>query len=68
MIPAQPVGTEPTPLDRDPYRSRNRVARPVNKLGRFQAVATRYAKTTQSFLALAHLAAPRLWLRCVHTA
>ena len=68
VIPANPVRKEPVPLDREPYRLRNRVERLVNRLKRFRAVATRYDKTADSFLALVHLAAARVWLRFVHTA
>jgi transposase len=39
----------------------------VNRLKQFRAVATRYDKTAESFLAFAHLAAARLWLRSVQT-
>ena len=38
------------------------------RLKQFRAVATRYDKTAESFLALVQLAASRLWLRFVHTA
>jgi hypothetical protein len=34
----------------------------VNRLKQFRAVATRYDKTGESFLAFVHLAASRLWL------
>ena len=68
VIPANPVRKEPAPLDRDLYRLRNRVERLVNRLKQFRAVATRYDKTAESFLAFVHLAAARVWLRFVHTA
>jgi transposase len=68
VIPPNPVRKEPIPLDRDLYRLRNRVERLVNRLKQFRAVATRYDKTAESFLAFVHLAASRLWLRFVHTA
>lgn len=68
VIPPNPVRTEPASLDRDLYRLRNCVERLVNKLKQFRAVATRYDKTAESFLAFVHLAASRLWLRHVHTA
>ncbi len=68
VIPSNPVRKEPAPLDRGLYRLRNRVERLVNKLKQFRAVATRYDKTAESYLALVHLAASRLWLRFVHTA
>ena len=51
VIPPNPVRKEPVPLDRELYRLRNRVERLVNKLKQFRAVATRYDKTAESFLA-----------------
>jgi transposase len=68
VIPPNPVRQEPIPLDRNLYRLRNRVERLVNRLKQFRAVATRYEKTAESFLAFVQLAAARLWLRFVHTA
>ena len=68
VIPPNPVREEPVPLDRGLYRLRNRVERLVNKLKQFRAVATRYDKTAESFLAFVHLAAAHVWLRFVHTA
>ena len=68
VIPPNPARKDPAPLDRELYRLRNRVERLVNKLKRYRAVATRYDKTAESFLALVHLAAARVWLRFVHTA
>ncbi len=68
VIPPNPVRKAPAPLDRDLYRLRNRVERLVNRLKQFRAVATRYDKTAESFLAVVDLAAARLWLRSVHTA
>jgi transposase len=68
VIPPNPVRTAPAPLDRDLYRLRNRVERLMSRLKQCRAVATRYDKTAESFLALVHLAASRLWLRFVHTA
>ncbi len=68
VIPANPVRKEPAPLDRELYRLRNRVERLVNRLKQFRAVATRYDKTAESFLAFVQLAASRLWLRFIQTA
>lgn len=68
VIPANPARKEPAPLDRELYRLRNRMERLVNRLKQFRAVATRYGKTAESFLAFVHLAAVRIWLRFVHTA
>ncbi len=68
MIPPNPVRQEPVALDRELYRLRNRVERLVNRLKQFRAVATRYDKTAESFLAFVQLAAARIWLTFVHTA
>ena len=68
VIPPNPVRKEPVALDRDLYRLRNRVERLVNRLKQFRAVATRYDKTAESYLAFVHLAASRPWIRSVHTA
>src|SRR5918998_1182082 len=51
-----------------PVIPRNPVERLVNRLKQFRAVATRYDKTAESFLAFVHLAAARVWMRFVHTA
>ena len=64
VIPPNPVRKEPVALDRELYRLRNRVERLVNRLKQFRAVATRYDKTAESFLALVQLAASRLWCQC----
>jgi transposase len=68
VIPADPARKEPAPLDREPYRLRDRVERLVNRLEQFRALATRYDKTAESFLAFVHLTAARVRLRFVHTA
>jgi transposase len=68
VVAPNPVRKNPVPLDRGLYRLRNRMERLVNRLKQFRAVATRYDKTAESFLASVHLAATRVWLRYVHTA
>jgi len=50
-------------FDRALYRQRNRVERFFNKLKHFRAVATRYDKRDDNFLASVHLAAIRICLR-----
>ena len=50
-------------FDRALYRKRNAVERFFNKLKHFRAVATRYDKTDDSFLASVHLDAIRITLR-----
>lgn len=50
-------------FDRALYRKRNVVERFFSKLKHFRAVATRYDKTDDNFLASIHLAAIRITLR-----
>jgi transposase len=45
------------------YRSRNLVERFFNKLKHFRAVATRYEKYPENYLAVVKLASTRIWLR-----
>ena len=45
------------------YRYRNLVERFFNKLKHYRAIATRYEKHAENFLALVKLAATRIWLR-----
>ena len=50
-------------FDRKLYRKRNLVERFFNKLKQFRAVATRYDKRDDNFLASVQLAAIRIWIR-----
>ena len=45
------------------YRYRNLVERFFNKLKHYRAVATRYDKTPENFLASVKLASARIWMR-----
>ena len=45
------------------YRSRNLVERFFNKLKHFRAIATRYDKRADNFLASIQLASIRIWIR-----
>jgi len=45
------------------YRYRNLVERFFNKLKHFRAVATRYDKTPENYLASVKLASVRIWMR-----
>ncbi len=45
------------------YRYRNLVERFFNKLEHFRAIATRYEKHAENYLALIKLASARIWMR-----
>ena len=45
------------------YKERNRVERFFNKLKHFRAVATRYDKLAENYLAGVKLASARIWMR-----
>jgi len=61
---------KPMPGRKDPpafspflYRYRNLVERFFNKIKHYRAIATRYEKHAENYLALLKLAAIRIWLR-----
>ena len=65
----QPViGSNPTrathyyDLDEELYLERYQIACFLHRLKRFRAIATRYEKTAQHYLAFVHLACTFLWL------
>lgn len=51
QVPSKRTAVEPWPVWDESYRERNRVERLVAKLKQFRAVATRYDKLADSFLA-----------------
>ncbi len=63
VIPSTASRTEPIPHDPDLYRERNRVERLIGKLKQFRAIATRYDKLADSFLALLHVVAAFVTIR-----
>ena len=51
------------PFNKRLYRKRNLVERFFNKLKHFRAIATRYDKTPENYLASVKLASLRIWMR-----
>jgi transposase len=51
------------PFNKRLYRKRNLVERVFNKLKHFRAIATRYDKTPENYLAGVKLASLRIWMR-----
>jgi transposase len=49
-------------FDREAYRERNVVERTINRLKQNRAIATRYEKLQETYLALLTLAVILLWL------
>ncbi len=62
-IRAMPHRLHPPAFSRWLYRQRNAVERFFNKLKHFRAVATRYDKRDDNYLASVKLASLRIWLR-----
>jgi transposase len=62
-IRAMPNRVKTFPFSTWVYRQRNAVERLFNKLKHFSAVATRYDKRDDNFLASIQLASIRIWLR-----
>lgn len=60
-MPANPTHP-PVPYDRPAYTRRHRVENLWARLKEWRAVATRYDKTSASFLGALHLAASLDWL------
>ena len=63
VIPPKPNRKEQRDYDAELYKLRHLVENAILKLKQWRAVATRYAKTTASFLAECQIAATMLWLR-----
>jgi len=62
-IRAMPNRLEPPAFNHSLYKQRNAVERFFNKLKHFRAVATRYDKRDDNYLASVKLASLRIWLR-----
>lgn len=62
-IPSMPQRRIRPAFDKNLYKQRNLVERFFNKIKHFRAIATRYEKDPDNFLALVKLAACKLWMR-----
>ena len=62
-IRAMPQRRDPPAFSRRLYKQRNAIERFFNKLKHFRAVATRYDKRDDNYLASVKLASLRIWLR-----
>ena len=62
VIPPKANRKETIACDYKAYRDRNRIERLFNRLKQSRRIATRYDKTTMSFLGFLTLAAARIWL------
>jgi transposase len=62
VIPPRPNRLQPRDFDRELYKERHLIENFFCKLKQFRAIATRYDKTAQNFLAAIHLAAAIIWL------
>lgn len=56
-IPNKTNAKEEWPIDKEAYKSRNKIERFFNKLKQFRRIATRYDKLSDCFLSFIHLAA-----------
>ena len=55
-------GGRPPRFEREVYRQRSWVERGINRLKQWRAIATRYAKRAEGYLALAMLVSIKIWL------
>ena len=63
-VRAMPQRLNPPSFSKRLYRKRNLVERFFNKLKQFRAIATRYDKRDDNYLACVKLASVRIWMRC----
>ena len=67
VIPGRANRRQPIPIDTFIYALRNRIERCFNKLKCSRRFATRYDKTSESYLGFIHITAARLWFRSLST-
>jgi transposase len=56
-------GGRPVSHDADLYKERNTVERLIDRLKAWRGIATRYDKTSDSYLAGLHLRASMIWIK-----
>jgi transposase len=62
-IPPMPNRLAQLPFNKRLYRKRNLIERFFSKLKHYRAIATRYEKSAENYLAAIKLACLRIWLR-----
>jgi transposase len=62
VIPARAKRLQPRTYDKELYKARHLIENFFAKLKQFRAIATRYDKTKQNFLAAVQFAAACIWL------
>ncbi len=63
VIPSKSNARKPVAHDQNLYAMRNIVERFFNKLKHFRAIATRYEKDPENYLAGIKLVSARIWIR-----
>jgi transposase len=66
VIPSKKSRKTKRDLDQELYKKRHRIENFLAKLKPFRALATRYDKTAQNFLAAVYLVAATIWLNGGH--
>lgn len=67
VIPSRINRKEAAPVDRFAYALRNRIERAFNRLKNARRFATRYDKTSASYLGFVHIVSARIWVRSLST-
>jgi transposase len=62
VIPPKKNRLDPSEYDKDLYKSPHLIENFFAKLKQYRAIATRYGKTSQSFLGAVYMAASVIWL------
>ncbi len=62
VIPSKKNRLNPIPYDKELYKARHLIENFFAKLKQYRAIATRYDKTSQSFLGAVYMVASIIWL------